>query len=108
MAGRVKWTETALDDLDNIAAYIARDSQFYASVIVREVRDAARSISFMPLRGRIVPELDDETDSQNRTISVNSIGIPAPQTFSANSSSLRETSRFSFFAPSIRSLHHSP
>jgi toxin ParE1/3/4 len=60
MAGRVKWTEAALDDLDNIAAYIARDSRFYASVIVREIRDAARSISFMPLRGRMVPELGDE------------------------------------------------
>jgi len=61
MAGRVKWTEAALDDLDNIAAYIARDSQFYASVVVREIRDAARSISSMPLRGRMVPELGDET-----------------------------------------------
>ena len=61
MAGRVKWTEAALDDLDNIAAYIARDSRFYASVVVREVRDAAQSISFMPLRGRMVPELRDET-----------------------------------------------
>lgn len=61
MAGRVKWSEPALDDLENIAAYIAKDSPIYASTIVREVRDAARSISFMPLRGRMVPELEDET-----------------------------------------------
>lgn len=61
MAGRVRWTEAALDDLESIAGYIARDSRYYASVVVREVREATRSITFMPLKGRIVPELDDES-----------------------------------------------
>jgi len=35
----VAWT-----DLDQAAAYIAKDSPYYAAAFVREVRDAARSL----------------------------------------------------------------
>jgi plasmid stabilization system protein ParE len=59
MGRRVRWTETALSDVDQIAEYIARDSRFYAAAFVREVRAAARSLAHMPMRGRMVPEFGD-------------------------------------------------
>jgi plasmid stabilization system protein ParE len=61
MARTVRWTETAAEDLNEAAAFIARDSQYYAAAFVREVRRAARSLSFSPERGRLVPE-SDRTD----------------------------------------------
>jgi plasmid stabilization system protein ParE len=56
MARRVKWTEVAWSDLEAVADYIARDSRRYAAAFVREVRDAARSLTCLAERGRRVPE----------------------------------------------------
>ena len=58
MAQRVRWTETAWNDLKNIADFIAQDSPYYAAALVREIRDAARSLKRFAERGRIVPEFD--------------------------------------------------
>jgi toxin ParE1/3/4 len=38
------------------AAYIANDSPRYAAALIRDARDAARSLREFPLRGRVVPE----------------------------------------------------
>jgi addiction module RelE/StbE family toxin len=59
MARTLIWTETALQDLDEAAEYIARDSKFYAKAFVKESRQAARSLKRFPERGRIVPELGE-------------------------------------------------
>ena len=56
MAWRVRWTEPAWDGVERQAAYIARDSPRYAAVLVREAREAARSLRQFPKRGRVVPE----------------------------------------------------
>ena len=61
MARKVSWTEIAWTDLEQIADYIARDSRFYAAAVVREVRDAARSLRHMAHRGRVVPEYLDRS-----------------------------------------------
>lgn len=61
MARKVEWTETAWNDLEAVSEYIAKDSRYYASAFVREVRDAARSLTDLAERGRIVPELGDES-----------------------------------------------
>ena len=57
MARTVRWTETATEDINEAAAFIARDSPYYAATFVREVRRAARSLNFSPERGRVVPEV---------------------------------------------------
>jgi len=44
MDRKVKWTEAAWTDLEEVSDYIARDSEYYAASFVREVRDAARAI----------------------------------------------------------------
>lgn len=59
MAFRVAWAEPALADLDELAAYIARDSKAYSISFIRKIRQAARSLSQFPRRGRTVPEFAD-------------------------------------------------
>ncbi len=44
MARTVKWTEAATSDLEEVAKFIERDSQFYVAAIVREARATARSL----------------------------------------------------------------
>ena len=56
MARTIKWTESAINDLEEIAEFIARDSRFYATTVVREARKAARSLRVSAERGRVVPE----------------------------------------------------
>ena len=57
MARTVRWTETATQDLEEAAAFIARDSRYYAAALVREVRAATRPLRSFAERGRMVPEI---------------------------------------------------
>ena len=59
MARKVIWTQLAWDDLEDAADYIARDSPHYAAAFVREAREAARSLTTLAERGRIVSEFND-------------------------------------------------
>lgn len=59
MARTVRWTEAAAEDLAEAAEFIAKDSPFYATALVREARAAAFSLRRYADRGRIVPESDD-------------------------------------------------
>jgi toxin ParE1/3/4 len=61
MARKVIWTEIAWRDLESVAEYIARDSVHYAGVFVREIRAASRTLGVYSERGRIVPELSDNS-----------------------------------------------
>ena len=61
MARRIIWTEVAVHDLEQAAEYIARDSPRYAAALVRQVRDAVRSLSHLAERGRNVLEFADPT-----------------------------------------------
>ncbi|MFQ5964435.1 MAG: type II toxin-antitoxin system RelE/ParE family toxin [Candidatus Scalinduaceae bacterium] len=60
MAWKVKWTNVAWSDLEEVANHIAKDSPYYAAAFVREARDAARSLTNFAERGRIVPELNNQ------------------------------------------------
>ncbi|MBU0620785.1 MAG: type II toxin-antitoxin system RelE/ParE family toxin [Gammaproteobacteria bacterium] len=53
----VVWSPEALEDVEAIAAYIARDSSFYAAAVVEKMLAAASGLSTFPGVGRIVPEL---------------------------------------------------
>ena len=56
----ITWSPEALDDVESIAAYIERDSSFYAKAVVTKIVDFSRSLVTLPKRGRVVPELEDE------------------------------------------------
>jgi plasmid stabilization system protein ParE len=57
VARTVRWAENAIQDLEEAASFIARDSVHYAAILVLEARDAARSLAHFASRGRVVPEL---------------------------------------------------
>ncbi|MBN1594004.1 MAG: type II toxin-antitoxin system RelE/ParE family toxin [Candidatus Coatesbacteria bacterium] len=50
------WTSQALDDLDSVCLYIARDSPHYANVFARRAFEVADRLQRFPFSGRIVPE----------------------------------------------------
>ena len=60
MAYKVVWSPEAIEDLQSIAEYIQRDSEFYARAVVTKIIDVSRSVKDFPLVGRIVPELENE------------------------------------------------
>jgi len=53
----VKWSPEAIEDLESIAEYIARDSEYYARAVVTEILAVSRNIREFPSIGRIVPEI---------------------------------------------------
>lgn len=53
----VVWAPSALDDIDAIAAYIARDSVHHASLFVDRLFEAADVLKEQPLLGRMIPEI---------------------------------------------------
>jgi len=60
MDRRVVWSPEAVEDVESIAEYIARDSEHYARAVVRDLMGEARGLAGFPLRGRVVPELGDQ------------------------------------------------
>lgn len=60
MDNTVEWSPEATDDLESIAEYIARDSEFYARAVVSKMLAVSRKIPEHPLLGRVVPEIGDE------------------------------------------------
>jgi plasmid stabilization system protein ParE len=59
MARKIIWSFEATDDLKAIADYIAKNSAFYATAFVLDIRDASRSLKEFSERGRIVPEFSN-------------------------------------------------
>ncbi len=60
MAFVIDWSPEAVEDLEAIAEYIARDSRFYAQSVVRKMLEMAESLADFPEMGRVVPELSDK------------------------------------------------
>ena len=59
MAAEVIWSSEALDDLDAIARFIARDSLHHAQRVVEVLFELGEMIAAHPRAGRVVPELGD-------------------------------------------------
>ncbi len=57
---KIVWTEPAVEDLRELQAYIARDSEMYASGFVERIILAAERLIDHPKLGRVVPETNDE------------------------------------------------
>lgn len=64
MAARVRevaWAESARDALDAVVGYIAQDSQHAAVQVLDEALRVGASLATFAERGRVVPELNDQT-----------------------------------------------
>jgi toxin ParE1/3/4 len=57
MATEVRWTLYALEDIEQIAEYISKDSPHYAQAQVAKFFDRVFLLESFPNAGRIVPEL---------------------------------------------------
>lgn len=60
MAQTIIWSDESLDDIDEIAHHIARDSWYYANRTVEQFFELGGSILEQPRLGRIVPELQQD------------------------------------------------
>jgi len=56
----IEWSPEALEDIKEIHDYIKKDSPFYAQTVVEKIIAASHELKQFPLRGRVVPELDQE------------------------------------------------
>lgn len=57
MAETLIWTQEALDDIDAIAEFIARDSPTHARQVAERLFELGDTIVDQPRAGRVVPEL---------------------------------------------------
>jgi toxin ParE1/3/4 len=60
----VMWTDTAIQDLNDIAEYIAKDSVRYAEITTEELFYATDILERYPNAGSKVPEFDNESVRQ--------------------------------------------
>jgi addiction module RelE/StbE family toxin len=58
---RIIWTDSALDELEDIATWIAADDPRAARRLVRRVLDRVERLRDHPRMGRYVPELETRT-----------------------------------------------
>lgn len=58
---RVIWTRQAVEDVEAIKAYVARDSERYAVLLAERLVAAIERVGLFPESGRVVPEVDDVT-----------------------------------------------
>lgn len=59
--GEVIWAPSALEDMDLIAEYIARDSPDNAALFVLRACEATDHLCEFPYSGRAIPEMCDQT-----------------------------------------------
>ena len=57
---RLIWTDQAIADLGSIGDYIAKSSEKYAKLTVKNLFDRTNILKNYPLAGRIVPEKNDD------------------------------------------------
>ncbi len=53
----IKWTPQSLDDIETVANFIARDSNYYARMFTVKVFASVNRLELFPESGRVVPEL---------------------------------------------------
>lgn len=53
---KIKWTNHALEELDDIANYISKDSPKYAQILVKQIYEMVSHLKQFPKLGRKVPE----------------------------------------------------
>lgn len=54
---RLVWTFQASEDLEEIAKFISRDSEYNAKSFIKKIVKSTEILKAFPLSGRVVPEL---------------------------------------------------
>ena len=55
--GQVIWSPSALEDIEQVAQFIARDSSDQAALFVARLIEATDRLGWVPLSGRTIPEI---------------------------------------------------
>lgn len=58
---QINWTLQALNDLQNIAEYIAKDFNRYARLHILRIRQRSKILISQPYAGKLVPEIENQT-----------------------------------------------
>lgn len=58
---RIVWAPQAVEDVEAIRAYVARDSPHYAQLVIDRIVAAVALLEGSPRSGRVVPEVGDES-----------------------------------------------
>jgi toxin ParE1/3/4 len=53
----IRWTDQAIEDVNDIAEFIAKDSEKYATIQVQRFFDSVTVLTEHPEAGKVVPEL---------------------------------------------------
>ena len=61
MAYRVVWSPKAVEDVEAISAYIARDSPSYAATVVQKIMEITNKLPENAKTGRLIPEIEEST-----------------------------------------------
>jgi len=56
----IRWTDQAVEDLQSIADFIARDSENYAKMFVNKIMNSLDQVIAFPMSGRVVSEFKQE------------------------------------------------
>lgn len=56
---KIKWTHNAIEELDDIANYISKDSPKYALILVKQIYEMVSHLEKFPKFGRKVPEYNN-------------------------------------------------
>jgi len=59
--GKVIWAPSALDDVNSIAEYIARDSVDQATLFVARLLEVTDRLQEFPFSGRVIPEIGNQS-----------------------------------------------
>jgi toxin ParE1/3/4 len=57
---KIIWTNNALQDIEEIAVFIERDSPYYAKVTIQGIFNYTKILTDQPRLGRMVPEVGHE------------------------------------------------
>lgn len=58
---RIIWAPQAIEDVETIRNFVARDSPHYAGLVVERIVAAVTRLASHPLSGRAVPEANDQS-----------------------------------------------
>lgn len=58
---KIFWTEPAIDDLDDVHHFIAKDSVVYANAVILEIMNTVDRLQDFPDSGKLVPDFDQSS-----------------------------------------------
>ncbi|MBE9469053.1 MAG: type II toxin-antitoxin system RelE/ParE family toxin [Bacteroidetes bacterium] len=56
---RVTWTDSAIQDLNDLGDYISKNSEKYAQITVKRLFDSVNILESYPFSGKIIPEFNN-------------------------------------------------